>query len=191
MNLDISCIFKWFLKFHVILNESCNFDWQGAHISHSCALFVINCMMCWVRLNDLKRVITWWHYILNESISIILNNSKQNILKGKNCKMKLPWNSLAILRINFGRMMNSQFSHSVVSDSLWPLDCSTLGSPVCHQLPEFAQTHVHQVGDVIQPSYLLSPPFLPTFNLSHNQDLFQLISSSHLVAKVFEIQLQH
>ena len=51
-----------------------------------------------------------------------------------------------------------QFSHSVVFHSLWPHDCSMTGLPVHHQLPEFTQTQVHQVGDVIQPSHpLLSP----------------------------------
>ena len=47
-----------------------------------------------------------------------------------------------------------QFSHSVVSDSLRPHVCSTTHPPVHHQLPEFTQTHVHQVGDAIQPSRL-------------------------------------
>ena len=39
------------------------------------------------------------------------------------------------------------------------MDCSTPGFPVHDQLPELAQTHVHQVGDAIQPSHFLSPPF--------------------------------
>ena len=46
-----------------------------------------------------------------------------------------------------------------------PMDCSTPGLPVHHQLPGFTQTHVHQVADDIQPSHPLSSPFLPTFNL--------------------------
>ena len=51
-----------------------------------------------------------------------------------------------------------QFSHSVMSNSLWPQDCSTPGFPVYHQLLELAQTHVHGVSDAIQPSHpLLSP----------------------------------
>ena len=49
---------------------------------------------------------------------------------------------------------------------------ATPGFPVHHQLPEFAQTHVHQVGDVIQPSHPLLSPSLPAFNLSQNQGLF-------------------
>ena len=47
-----------------------------------------------------------------------------------------------------------------------PIDCSTSGFPVCHQLPELAQTHVHQAGDAIQPSHLLLSPS-PAFNRSH------------------------
>ena len=54
-----------------------------------------------------------------------------------------------------------------------PMDCSTPGFPVHHQLPEFTQTHVHRVGDAIQPSHLLSSPSPPAFNLSQHQDLFQ------------------
>ena len=72
-----------------------------------------------------------------------------------------------------------------------PMDCSTLGLPVHHQLPELAQTHVHQVGDDIQPSQPLSSPSPPAFNLSQYQGLFQRVSSSHQVAKVLEFQLQH
>ena len=52
-----------------------------------------------------------------------------------------------------------------------PMDCSTPGFPVCHQLPELAQTHVHQVGDVIQPSHPLSSPFPTAISLSEHQGL--------------------
>ena len=69
------------------------------------------------------------------------------------------------------------------------MDCSTPGFPVHHQLPELAQTHVHQVGDAIQLSHPLSSPSPPTFNLSQYQSLFQRVSSSHQVAKVLEFQL--
>ena len=65
-----------------------------------------------------------------------------------------------------------------------PMDCSTPGLPVHHQLPEFAQTHVHWVGDAIQPSHPLSSPSPPTFNLFQHQGLFWWVSSSHQVACV-------
>ena len=64
-----------------------------------------------------------------------------------------------------------------------PLNCSTPGLPVHHQLPEFTQTHVHWVGDAIQPSHPLSSPSPPAFNLSQHQGLFQWVSSFHQVAK--------
>ena len=72
-----------------------------------------------------------------------------------------------------------------------PMDCSTPGFPIRHQLPELAQTHFHQVGDAIQPSYPLSSPSPPAFNLSQHQGLFQWVSSLHQVAKILEFQLQH
>ena len=72
-----------------------------------------------------------------------------------------------------------------------PMNCSALGLPVNHQLSEFTQTHVHWVGDTIQPSHPLSSPSPPTFNFSQHQGLFKWVSSSHQVAKVLEFQLQH
>ena len=60
-----------------------------------------------------------------------------------------------------------------------------------NQLPEIAQTHVHCIGDAIQPSYPLSSPYPLAFNLSHHQGLFQWVSSLPQVAKVLEFQLQH
>ena len=71
------------------------------------------------------------------------------------------------------------------------MDGSTPGLPVHHQLPESTQTHVHWVGDAIQPSHPLSSPSPPTFTLSQCQCLFQWVSSSYQVAKVLEFQLQH
>ena len=75
---------------------------------------------------------------------------------------------------------------------LWdPTDCSTPGLPVHHQLPEFTQTHVHWVSDAIQPSRPLLSPSPPPLNLSQHQGLFTWLNSSHQVAKVLELQLQH
>ena len=72
-----------------------------------------------------------------------------------------------------------------------PMDCSMPALPVHHQLPELAQTHVLWVGDAIQPSHPLLSPSPPSFTLSQHQGLFQWVSSSHQVAKVLELQLQH
>ena len=82
-----------------------------------------------------------------------------------------------------------QFGCSVIL-TLWdPMDCSMPGLPVHHPLPEFSQTHVHWVGDAIQPCHPLSSPSPPAFNLSQHQGLFQWVSSSHQMAKVLEFQL--
>ena len=72
-----------------------------------------------------------------------------------------------------------------------PMNRSTSGLPVHHQLPEFTQTHVHWVGDAIQPSYPLSSPSPPVPNPSQHQGLFQWANSLHEVAKELEFQLQH
>ena len=72
-----------------------------------------------------------------------------------------------------------------------PMSCNTPGLPVHHQLPEFTQTHVHQVSDAIQPSHPLLSPSPPAPNPSQHQSLFQWVNSSHEVAKVLEFQLQH
>ena len=75
--------------------------------------------------------------------------------------------------------------------TLWdPMDCSTPDFPVHHQLSELAQTHVHWIGNAIQPSNPLSSPS-PSLKLSQHQGLFQWVSSLHQVAKVLELQLQH
>ena len=72
-----------------------------------------------------------------------------------------------------------------------PMDYSTIGCPVHHQHPKLTQTHVHRVGDAIQPSHPLLAPSPPAFNLSQHQGLFQWVSSVHQVAKALKFQLQH
>ena len=72
-----------------------------------------------------------------------------------------------------------------------PMNCSTPGLPVHHQLLESTQTYVHWVSDAIQPSRPLSSRSPPALNLSQHQGLFQWVNSSHQVAKVLEFQLQH
>ena len=83
----------------------------------------------------------------------------------------------------------SQFS-SVAQSCLTvcdPMNRSTPGFPVHHQLPEFTQTRVHRIGDAIQPSHPLSSPSSSAPNPSHHQSLFH---SSHQVAKELEFQLK-
>ena len=82
-----------------------------------------------------------------------------------------------------------QFSSVAQSvQTLCDMNRSVPGLPVHHQLPESTQTHVHWLGDAIQPSHPLLSPSTPAFNLSQIQGLFQWVSSSHEVAKVLEFQ---
>ena len=93
--------------------------------------------------------------------------------------------------IQFCFVVVFQLLSHVQSCSWNPWNCSTRGFPVFLYLPEFTQTHVYWVGDAIQPSHPLSFPSLPAFNLSQHQGLFKWVSSSHQVAKILELQLQH
>ena len=71
-----------------------------------------------------------------------------------------------------------------------PMDCRAPGLPVLHHLTELAQTHVHWVGDAIQPSHPLLSPSPPAFNLFQHQGLCQWVSSSHQVSEILEFQHQ-
>ena len=98
------------------------------------------------------------------------------------CRQTLHWCFPSLAGLQFSSVAQSC---PTFSD---PMDCSTPGIPVHHQLPELAQTHVHRVGDAIQPSHPLSSPS-PAFNLSRRQGLFKGVSSSD--SKALEFELQH
>ena len=91
------------------------------------------------------------------------------------------------------QLVSGSFQFSSVAQSCPtlcnPMDYSTPGLPVHHQLLEFSQTHVHWVDDAIQPSRPLLSPSPPAFNLSQHQGLFKWVSSLHQVAKVLGFQL--
>ena len=84
-----------------------------------------------------------------------------------------------------------QFSRSVVSNSLWPHESQHARPPCPSPTLGFTQTHIHWVGDAIQPSHTLSSPSPPAPNPSQHQGLSQWVNSSHEVTKVLEFQLQH
>ena len=117
-------------------------------------------------------------------------------LDGKVIYLLLNMLSRLVSHINFHyymrwELIQAQFSSVTQScPTLYdPLNHSMPGFPFHHQLPEFTQTHVHRVGDAIQPSHPLSSPFPPAPNPSQDQSLFQWVNSSHEVAKVLEFQL--
>ena len=100
------------------------------------------------------------------------------------------YSGLISFRSDWFDLLAVQFSSVQSLSHVWlcdPMGCITPGLPVHHQLPEFTQTHVHWVSDAIQPSYLLSSPSPPAFNLSQHQGFFEWVSSSHQVAKVLEL----
>ena len=84
-----------------------------------------------------------------------------------------------------------QFICSIMSNSLQPHGLQYARLPCPSPIPKLTQTHVHWVGNAIQPSHPLSSPSPPAFNLSQHQGLFQWVSFSHQVAKVLEFQFQH
>ena len=131
---------------------------------------------------------------LIQRIVLSLTTSIQGLLiKVERCQKLL--NTAIYIHIIDLYMLISSVQFSSVAQScptLWdPMNHSTPGLPVHHQLPEFTQTHVHWVSDAIWPSQPLSSPSPPAFDLSQHQGLFKWVSSSHRVAKVLEFQLQH
>ena len=116
-------------------------------------------------------------------IAISISNELQNIC---NFSSKLL---LFTLNITVSQSVSSVTQLCLILCD--PMNRSTPGLPVHHQLLESTQTHADQVGDAIQPSHPLSSPYPPAPNPSQHQGLFQLVNSSHEVAKVLEFQLQH
>ena len=103
------------------------------------------------------------------------------------CKAPLPVNTGVLPKCHSYHTVLSLDQFSSVAQShptlCPPMNRSTPGLPVYHQLPESTQNHVHWVSDAIQPSHPLSSPPPPALNLSQHQGLFQWVSSSHQVAK--------
>ena len=108
-------------------------------------------------------------------------------------KPELPTSEVLVLTAGPPGKSSVQFSSVAQSCPTLcdPMNHSTPDLPVHHQLPESTQTHVHWVGNAIQPSHALSSPSLPVFNLSQHQGLFKWVSCLHKVAKVLEFQIQH
>ena len=112
---------------------------------------------------------------------------------------ELIWRDIKMIEgsstiICFSTLLVVQWVSAVTQSCLTlcdPMDCSTPGVPVFHHLLEHAQTHVHWVGDAIQPSHPLSFSSPCAFNLSQHQGLSRWVGSLHQVAKVWQFQHQH
>ena len=85
-----------------------------------------------------------------------------------------------IAGVQFSSVAQSCLTLTALCDTM---DRSTPGLPVHHQLPKFTQTHVHWVGDAIQPSHPLLPPSPPTLNFPQHQGLFQWVGYSCQVSQ--------
>ena len=98
----------------------------------------------------------------------IVNETDVDVFLGLSCFFDLR--DYPVLKLTEWFSLVVAQSHLTLSD---PMDCSKPGFPVHHQLSELTQTHVHRVGDAIQPSHHLSSPSPPSFNLSQHEGLFQ------------------
>ena len=156
-----------------------------------------------LRFNEIQMVVTVqtrfsYHFIIKWEINS-KNTAKQTEKKmhalGNNQNQMLTWIGVYIYTYIYIYIctvyINSVQSLICVQLFCNPMDCSTPGFPVDHQLLELAQTHVHWVGDAIQPAHPLSSSSPPAFNHSQLQGLFQWVSSLHQVANILELQLQH
>ena len=158
------------------------------------------CVCLWVAqlcltLCDL-RYCTLPRNSLNKNTGVDSHSLLQGIMSTQGLNLGLPHCRKIILwSESQGKLLYrfSQFSSVAQScPSLCdPMNRSTPGLPVHHQLLEFTQTHVHWIGDAVQPSHPLSSPSPPAPSPSQHQGLFQWVSCSQEVAKVLEFQLQH
>ena len=131
-----------------------------------------------------------WNYLQNKNRFINIYNKLIMVTKGDNGgggTDKLgDWDQHILTYVYIYQFSSVQsLSRVRLCD---PMNCSMPGLPVHHQLPEFTQTHVHRVGNAVQPSHPLSSPSPPAPNPSQHQSLFQWVNSSHEVPKVLEFQ---
>ena len=148
-----------------------------------------------VWLDAMTSVFSWQNSISLCPASFCTPRPNLPVTPGASCLPTFTFQSPIMKRTSFWVLVLegpvSQSVSSVIQSCptfCYPMNRSTPGLPVHHQLPEFTQTHVHRVSDAIQPSYLLSSPS-PAPSPSQHQGLFQWVNSSHEVAKVLEFQL--
>ena len=119
--------------------------------------------------------------------SCLENSTDKEAWRATVHRVAKSWTQLSHWQTHTSQSLSCSCSFSLVAQlcpTLWdPMECSTLGFPVQHQVPELAQTHVHWVGDAIQRSHPLSSPSSPALNLFQHQGLFQWVGSSHQVPK--------
>ena len=156
--------------------------------------FVIDFYTCLNRIQTVYNIIALAWLLIRISFEILRQNLDQlSLTLQRSYADWFHWLKSLFLIIPAHKQAFSSVQFSAVTQLCPtlcdPMNCSTPGLPVHHQLPKFTQTHVHRVSDAIQPSHPLSSPSPPAHNPSRYQCLFQWVNSSHEVAKVLEFQL--
>ena len=146
-------------------------DWQGCKVG-------VKGKMWGVRRISREGSCSQNYFLESFSGCLVQNELKQKVYvtTGKR-RHTFPW-KISQNKTNCGLSTLSSVAQSCLT-LCDPMNRSTLGLPVHHQLPEFTQTHVHRVGDAIQPSHPLSSPSPPSLNPSQHQGLFQWVNSWH------------
>ena len=152
---------------HYFANKSPSSQSHGFSSSHVW-MWKLDCKESWVPKNW-----CFWTVVLEKNLESPLDSKEIQLVNPKGNSVQ--FSSVAQSCLTLCDPMNPRMS----------------GLPVYHQLPESTQTHVHWVGDVIQPSHPLSSPSPPAPNSSQHQSLYQRVNSSYEVAKVLEFQLYH
>ena len=151
---------------------------RSLYLSFCCLAFIITTSMYLLHLH--LDIVAW----ILQCHSLDLKESPY-LLEGQDIRARARIGFMQFLALATKITGSVQFSHSAMSTLCNPMDYSTPGLLVHHQLPELAQTHIHRVGNAIQPSHPLSFSSPAAFKLCQQQGLFQWVSSLHQVAKVF------
>ena len=162
--------------------------WQGLFCSNSslCPIVSAGHDKCVYQVFALP-IFLWMIFLLSEVLepySLLPSSGRCSVSIASQSR---TFSCLYVFPVRVSLFRSVAQSYPTLSD---PMDYSTPGLPVHHQLPKLTQTHVHQVNDAIQISQPLSSPSPPAFNLSSHQGLFQWVISSYQVARVLEFQLQ-
>ena len=131
---------------------------------------------------------------LQESLPQFSMSRQIDLVTNFFCIHLLLWGDLSVMQFSLLQFCRHVQFSSVAQSCVTlcdPMDYSTPGLPIHHQLLDFTQTHVHWVGDAIQPPHLLSSPSPHAFYLSQHQGLFKWVSSSHQGGQSLEFKRQH
>ena len=112
----------------------------------------------------------WTVSVLCELVQSTFLEKQRRVQKYTKIRMEFESDEDRVLKQQSVQFISVSQSSPTLCD---PMDRSTPGLPVLHQLPQFTQTHVHGVGDAIQPSHPLSSPSPPAFSVTQHQGLFQ------------------